>query len=191
MLKKALSLSLGLSLLFSFMPAKATTVIYDGHYLASDTQVTEDDGSTDLIRQKIFYSKKRKAYAGFGGNMSLVSPAIDWFMNKTTKVCPVKAEKDGGDVLSILMIFNDGRIILHCTYDGKVYEIDLTGTAALGTGGKAAKEAIFFGCDARQAVIIASKFDVNTNSNVVYFDVKNHSTELKTYSLDDFKKEAE
>lgn len=176
-------LVLFLAMLVTCTMANATTIVWDGQYLASDTQTTSGAGLRQSVKTKIYYSAKRHAYAGFGGNCTLIGPAVKWFLESKSTVCPVVAQKDSGEVMGYIMILEDGTVLEHFTAEGMVQEIDLTEIATMGTGSPYARTALFFGCDARQAIIVASKFDVNTNNETVYYDVKNHSTELKHYNL--------
>jgi ATP-dependent protease HslVU (ClpYQ) peptidase subunit len=146
--------------------ANATTIAWDGRYLACDTQMTAGHRKTKCAT-KIWYSPDRKAYLGCAGTVSDIMKVRKWFLD------PKHANEETADIkgdMDVLIVYETGRVLLW-TEDMSKEPVEIDDQCALGSGGDFALAAMLCGKDAGEAVIVASQLDIGTNSRIRKYEV--------------------
>ncbi|KZN57457.1 hypothetical protein N473_26740 [Pseudoalteromonas luteoviolacea CPMOR-1] len=147
-----------------------TTIIYDhkNSQIACDSQTTENG--------IIINSDADKWYILSDGSLIFAT-------GKTVDIHELRTHLEGGELSQ-----NIGKVIyfrIHETHKtviyGSVYETEdktkvvreepLLHSYGIGSGGESALVALSFNVSARDAVIKASEFDINTNDNVKVYDI--------------------
>lgn len=132
-----------------------TTVVCNRHEMACDSYLT--DGHTIQSVRKVF---RRKGHVvGIAGDYAACMDFVTWWLRGGG------AEYDGemGEV-EVLILTKAGKI-LHYSSCSKPFELR-DDFAAIGSGSAAAMGALHMGATPAQAVLAASKVDVNTGGKI-------------------------
>jgi ATP-dependent protease HslVU (ClpYQ) peptidase subunit len=174
-------LALATAVFMCILPASATTIVWDGHYLAADSQATM--GTRPIqIATKIYYSRRRHAYIGCAGAVVSIQKVIKWFLESNSAECPVICPPGNDDLGYVyLMVDRNGKLLQHTSHDGMVEDLEITQPMSIGSGSPYAMAAMLLGCNAMQAVFVASRLDECTGGNISYYDVAGKSKELKKF----------
>ena len=133
-----------------------TTVCCNHELMACDSYLT--DGNTIQSVRKIF---KRKGHVvGIAGDYAACMEFVKWWLKgKFEDECPCEM-----DEVEVLILTNKGKI-LHYSSCVEPFEL-VDGFAAIGSGATAAMGALHVGATPEQAVLAASKVDVNTGGKI-------------------------
>lgn len=137
-----------------------TIICYDGKTLAADKRAV----TMGLPRTVTKIHKIRGHLVGCAGDAAPGRELIAWF-ERGADPADVPAFQCTSDHVGMLVITPDARIL---KYERGPYPIDFTeeGVYAFGSGRDYAMAAMALGCDARQAVELASRFDIDCGNGV-------------------------
>lgn len=153
-------------LMVSISPAYSTTCCWDGTTLATDSQGTLGHHKT-FNEQKLYRSEKRHASAAFGGYALACRLVADFFVNSDEPLshCPLPKTDDPELGITILIIFDDGQVLL---YGGDLFHLSMVEPPfAFGSGGDVALGAMLCGKTAKEAVEMAKTTDLYTGGEVI------------------------
>ncbi len=154
-----------LGLLVSMVPpASATTIAYDGHNLAADTQYTMGTQKGKVV--KIY--RVKDVYIACAGAVSNVQPFIHWYEDGHDPAKYPKLRNFIGYVLT-----KDG---LYCYEEANGHPMKETAPCAIGSGAKAAIGGMKAGADARRAVQIAEEIDLYTGGEITSVSIDDLNT---------------
>jgi len=136
-----------------------TTVAYRQGVMVGDRRVTEDSLVAFEMR-KVFKRRSDGALIGGVGNTTILQRYAEWFLDGERGFKPgLGATKD--DETCFIVARPNGRVEYH---DRNGIQPILGKFFAIGSGASAALGALEMGATARQAVRVASKYDVNTGN---------------------------
>ena len=132
-----------------------TTIAYRDGVMAGDRKVTEGDFAWAEMR-KVF-RRRDGCLIGGCGNTTILQRYVDWFVDGERGFKPSLGVKD--EDAEFLVVRANGKVEFHDRngvhqLQGKFFAVGSGCTAALG--------AMAMGATARQAVRVASRYDVNT-----------------------------
>lgn len=140
-----------------------TTVAVRAGVMAADSRMTHDGRPTRCV--KLF--KRAGAVIGIAGDDAPALMFVDWY--GTGRARPEMFVHGGAD-FHALVIDDKKRVFL---FDKWCRGERLTSPFfAIGTGADAATAAMFMGADARRAVAVACKVDINSGLPVVWMRPK-------------------
>ena len=132
-----------------------TTVVCNTHEMACDSYLT--DGNTIQSVRKVF--RKKGHVVGIAGDYAACMEFISWWLRGGGE------EYNGTmDEVDVLILTTKGKI-LHYSSCSKPFELT-DPFAAIGSGSAAAMGAMHMGATPAQAVLAASKVDVNTGGKI-------------------------
>jgi ATP-dependent protease HslVU (ClpYQ) peptidase subunit len=144
-------------------PVSATTIVWDGKYLACDTQASYGH-SRATVATKIVYSPARQEWMGFAGDLAFYHRVKSWFLNSKSPISDLKG--DFG-----VVVVNQKGVCRH--YGGGLSSyVEIEGPFAIGSGSEYALGAVCAGRSAKEAVQIASHLDIYTNDRVIIYKVR-------------------
>ena len=130
-----------------------TVIVWDGYTLAADKQST----SAGLTRTVTKIRKIRFHLCGVAGDLCLGGEMMAWF-ERGAIPAELPAFQRTDNWVSLLVITPDRKIL---KYEQSPYPIDFTESVvyAMGAGRDYAIAAVHLGCDAAEAVKVASMFE--------------------------------
>jgi len=137
-----------------------TTIAWDGKHLAADRQVTWHNQKLGETTKAV-KRKKDGALCATSGSTPMGEAFKKWFLAGEKGKPPLM--KIDGEIVSAVIIYPGPTLVHHSDVGRCVVETDLF---AMGSGEDYALGAMAAGKTAAEAVVIASRFNVNTNSNV-------------------------
>jgi ATP-dependent protease HslVU (ClpYQ) peptidase subunit len=147
-----------------FSPVLATTICWDGHTLAADSQRTK--GTEKMLGvNKIHRCENRKAWVACAGSVDAIESFIDWYdkapsMPSKTAMSFVLWQCD----IECIIVHDDGICEAHNTIDRSINEA--LGPIAVGSGEAFAQGAMAAGATAEQAIAIVEKLDIFTGGPI-------------------------
>jgi hypothetical protein len=143
--------------------ALATTCVWDGYDLASDSRMTSGTTIVSDSHQKIFYVKKIGVYVCGTGNVSEMSKFLAFLMYGS------KVRIDW-DSFEALVIYEDGTAMLW--ENGAPLSVEAP--YAIGSGSRVALGAIACGASAAEAVAVAETLDIATGGPIQVVHIVHH-----------------
>jgi len=146
-------------------PCMATTIIWDGHILAADSQSSMGHHKT-LSARKIARSDARHASIATSGNALRAELVIQYFLSCTDPLSKMELPlpKDEDDAVYILVVFDSGVALF---YGGDIAAISsVEAPFAMGTGGDIALGAVLSGKTAVQALEYSRDHDIFTGGAI-------------------------
>ena len=156
-----------------------TTIAFDGNTLATESGITLEDGSTNLVSQSKFYALPGR-YVAIAGNMTFVDDIVKWIKEGADP-------EETPDGSWTVVVFNVRRRKAY-EYVSNSYKrslpLECKVPYAAGTGGKVALGAMAAGADAVDAVKIACKYDAYSVLPVYSSSVINGETNISKEPFD-------
>lgn len=141
--------------LMSPLMANSTTIAYDGHLMAADSQRTRGDLKFNS-GPKITFVPERQAYVGCAGDVASFPEFLKEFALGDDFVTPAGIE--------VLVVFSNGQPKIYV--EGSHHPVDMTAPIAIGSGTVAAMAAMLSGKDATQAIGVAATLDIYTGGKI-------------------------
>lgn len=135
-----------------------TTVVYDGKCIAFDSQVTLRDTGIKKYVDKSLKDVNGGIYI-FIGNL-----ADGFVLKETFELGKNIALKDVN--IEAVYIYPNGNIAFRGVKNNRFIEYSITNPDAFGSGTEAALVALNLGCDAKGAVLQASRVDLYTGGEI-------------------------
>lgn len=133
-----------------------TTIAYDGKTLAVDSRISDNQDTITSERGKKLFKVGDK-WIAFSGDWQDAMLALDWF-----RAGEPKDKKPQLDNLTAFV-----KIGSRCyRYEKKLARWEVKAPAATGSGYEFALAAMACGKTARQAIQLAAKFNLTTNSRI-------------------------
>lgn len=149
---------------FTCLSAHATTVVWDGKHLCSDSQAT--CGHLKTYVKKVVRSDDRHASMAAAGSYVRIQLIMDYFTNCTDPLSKMNLPEsdEEGDEVDILVVFDSGQALF---YGGDLKHLSIVEAPfTLGAGGDIALGALCCGKTAEEAVKIAEQHDVFSSGDV-------------------------
>lgn len=149
-----------------------TTIAFDGRYLAADSQMSDGNGSRTGAVRKITQLAKGGALPD---DAVFVVSGLAQAITEATAALPDNYPKfkiDTTQFYRLVIFFKNGAI---AEYDGNsAYQTpnESRKFITMGTGADYAMGAMEAGKTAKEAVKIATKYDVNSGGDILVFDTK-------------------
>lgn len=146
-------------------PCLATTVCWDGHILAADSQSSMGHHKT-LSARKIARSDVRHASVAVAGNALKAHLVIQYFLENADPLSSLELgqPKDEDDLVYILVVYDSGIALF---YGGDLQTISsIEPPFAMGTGGDIALGAVLAGKTAVQALEYSRDHDIFTGGAI-------------------------
>lgn len=160
-------LAIALYLTFQPLSSLATTIAYDGHILAADSQLTMTAGKQErklLNCQKIHYSARHQAWVACAGNVEDINTFLNYFINGKSLPAGWVGEFEA------LVVYKTGICELYILSDK--HHMVMPIPIAIGSGEDAAMAAIYAGKRADEAIAVAELVDMYTGGPVTIVHVK-------------------
>lgn len=138
-----------------------TVIVWDGVTLAADKQATQ----SDLGRKVKKIRRIRGNLVGVSGQWDLAQEMFDWFAQGAKREAWPATQRTDDKWVGLLVITPRRRIL---KYESSPIPIDFTVERryAFGSGRDFAYGAMAMGASAREAVLVASKYDINCGMGV-------------------------
>jgi ATP-dependent protease HslVU (ClpYQ) peptidase subunit len=144
----------------TLLPAKSTTIAWDGTEFACDSQRTR--GSTKMFtNHKIVYIPEQGAYIGGAGDCAQIEAFIEYFRKNG------KAKLECLKDIEVIVVYTDGRCFYYCEASEK--PISIEGPFAIGSGEDFAVTAMHCGRTASEAIKVAEELDTYTGGTIHTF----------------------
>ena len=144
--------------------AYSTTIAWDGHTLAADSQRTK--GAEKMLGvNKIHRCENRKAWVACAGSTDAIESFIDWYEKAPSE--PSRTAKSfvlWQCDIECIIVHDDGHCEAHNTVDRSIN--DVLGPTAVGSGEAFAQGAMAAGATAEQAIAIVEKLDLFTGGPI-------------------------
>jgi ATP-dependent protease HslVU (ClpYQ) peptidase subunit len=145
-----------------------TTIAFDGRYFASDTQMTMGARSDLQKTRKLFPDYKNKRLFMFCGVLSVYPQLVHWHVVEDAD--PEKYPKVQDNGFTFAVYYATSRLLLTYNADSAGFPLTDKAPFAMGSGADYAITAMLCGSNAAQALKIAGKLDVFSNSSIEVFD---------------------
>jgi ATP-dependent protease HslVU (ClpYQ) peptidase subunit len=149
-----------LTLLFCLLlmaPVQATTIAYDGHILAADSQRTQGNRKLDS-GPKIHFSYPHKAWVACAGEVTQINLFLKWF--DTDQSRPLNISSDS---IEALVVYEDGKAFMYLSDSNP---IEVMSPISIGSGQDFALSAMMCGKTATEAIALTETMDIYTGGKV-------------------------
>lgn len=136
-----------------------TTVAWDGETMAADSR-TIGDFIEPKPRIKIHLFED--LVIGCAGDVATIETFLLWIKDPEKNPKP----EVGGEDAEFSALIWDRKNCTLTSYEDKLVPIDVGAPNAIGSGAQFAMGAMYHGATAKEAVLVASKLDHNTDNNV-------------------------
>lgn len=153
------------------LPAGATTLAYDGKYLAADSQYTAGSSKT-VGHIKLYLIPERHAVIAGAGTMSDVKKFVAWYREGS----PLTEMK--GDYQCLVVDLRTRKCV---EYNSALVPLEQTSMATGGSGEDIAQTAMLCGKSAPESVSVACKMNIFTGEPVHFVDCTQKEPVVQTW----------
>lgn len=145
-----------------------TVIAWDGKVIAADKQ----ENYSNMRRYTTKLIQVADAIVGFAGNTAIGNEVVDWFIRGAVPEKFPPQARDRDDYVNFITVLSTGVVM---EYTRSPFPHCITDRMAIGSGRDFAVTAMYLGRGAREAVEIASVFDVNCGNGADAYILENQT----------------